>query len=104
MAKSHAYGASAIGADPKVTSSEKSNVAAATGVLHKWSSRTLAIGWVHGSDGQPELRNPLLVMRAWLRFVDAADLPMASINEAWRKRYCDIQTRTVTETSHVWAR
>ena len=52
--------------------------------------------------GQPELRNPLLVMRAWLRFVDTADLPIASIGKAWCKRYSDIKTRTVTEATHVW--
>ena len=58
----------------------------ATGVLHKGSSRTLAIERVYGSDGQPEIRNPLLVLRAWLLFVDTADLPIASINKAWRLR------------------
>ena len=59
---------------------------------------------MYGSDGQPELRNPLLVMRAWLGFVDTADLSIAPINKAWHKRYCDIQTRTVTEIEidHVW--
>ena len=52
--------------------------------------------------GQPDLRNPLLVMRAWLRFVDTADLPIASINKAWHKRYSDVKNRTVTEATHVW--
>ena len=102
MAKSHAYGVSAVGADPKATSAQKSNMATASGALHEGSSRTLAIEWVCGSEAQPELRNPLLVMRAWLRFVDTADIPIASINKAWCKRYSDIKTRTVTETTHVW--
>lgn len=35
--KSHAYGASAIGASPSSTSLQKSNLAVATGVLHRGS-------------------------------------------------------------------
>ena len=89
------------GADPKVTSAQKRTFATASGVLHQRVIQDLAIEWIYGSEGQPELRNPLLVMRAWLRFVDTADLPIASINKAWHKRYSDIQTRTVTEATHV---
>lgn len=35
MAKSHAYGVSAVGVDPKTTSAQKINMGLASGVLHK---------------------------------------------------------------------
>ena len=59
LAKSHAYGASPIGADPKATFLQKSIIATATGVLPRGTSRTLAIEWVYGTEGQPEIRPPL---------------------------------------------
>ena len=43
MEKSQVYGVSAVGADPKITSVQKSNLATAPGALHKGSSGTLAI-------------------------------------------------------------
>ena len=64
MAKSHAYGVSAVGVGPKTTSAQKRNMATASGVLHKGSSRMLAIECVYGTEAQPEVRNPLLAMRA----------------------------------------
>ena len=50
MDKSQVYGISAVGADPKTTSAQKSNMATASGVIHKGSSRKLAIEWVYGTD------------------------------------------------------
>ena len=41
-------------------------------------------------------------MRAWLRVVGTADIPIASINKACHKRYSDIKKRTVTGATHVW--
>lgn len=65
MDKPHGYGANAIWASPNITAQQKSNLAAATGVMHKGSSRTLAIEWIYGPEGQPEVRNPILAIRAW---------------------------------------
>lgn len=102
MDKSQVYGVLAVGADPKTTAAQKSNLAIASGALHKASSRTLAIEWIYGSDAQPEIRNPLLALGAWLSFVDTADIPAASIEKAWCKRYSDIKDRTATEATHIW--
>ena len=62
--KPHGYGASAIGASPNITSQQNSNLVAAIGVMHNGSSRTLAIEWIYGPEGQPEVRNPILVIRS----------------------------------------
>ena len=97
MDKSQVYGVSAVGADPKTTSIQKSNLATASGALHKGSLRTLAIEWMYGPDAQPDTRNPLLAIRAWLRFLDTADVSAAAIKKAWCKRYSDIQASHVAE-------
>ena len=44
------YGNSAIGASPSITSRQKSNMANASGVMCKGTSRTLAIQWTFGPD------------------------------------------------------
>ena len=74
-----AHGTPAIGASPATTSLQKSNLAVATGVLHRGSSRTLAIEWVYGPEGQPDIRNSILILRAWLRFFDESDVPITAL-------------------------
>ena len=102
MDTSHAYGTSAVGASPTTTSVQKSKLPTATGVLHKGSSRTLAIEWIYGPDGQPEVRNPQLVIRAWLRFYDEAEVPVAAPEKAWPLRYAEITGQIERGPSHVW--
>ena len=102
MDKSQVYGVSAVGADPKTSSMQKSNLATASGALHKGSSRTLAIAWIYGSDAHPDTRNPLLALRAWLRFLGTADVSAAAIQKAWCKRYSDIQASYVAEDPRIW--
>ena len=79
-----------VGAAPTTTSLQKSNLVTATGVLHKGSSRTLAIERIYGPGGQPEVRNPLLVKRAWLRPYDEAEVPVAALGKTWALRYAGI--------------
>ena len=79
------YGNSAIGAAPRTHNKQKSNLAAATGVMGKGSSRTLAIEWTFGSDAQPDINNPLLVLKAWFRFLDSEQLSQIAITKAWHK-------------------
>ena len=81
MDKSHGYVASAIGASPSITSQQKSNLDVAAGVMHKGLSRALAIEWVYVPEGQLEVRNPVLILRAWLRFIDASDIPAAALEK-----------------------
>ena len=58
--------------------------------MGKGSSRTLAIEWTFGSDAQPDINNPLLVLKAWFRFLDSEQLSQVAITKAWHKGYHDI--------------
>ena len=100
--KPHAYGASAVGASPSTTSLQKSNLAVAAVVLHRGSSRTLAIEWIYVPEGQPEVGNPVLILRAWLRFYDEADVPIAALEKAWALRYVEITGQIDRGPTHVW--
>ena len=102
MDKSQVYGSSAVGVDPKTTSLQKSNLAVPTGTLYQGVSRTLAIEWMYGPDAQPDTRNPLLAFRAWLRFLDTADISVSAIEKAWCKRYASLQAMFNVEDPHIW--
>ena len=43
----------------------------------------MAIEWIYGPEGEPEVRNPVLILRAWLRCYDEADVPVAALEKAW---------------------
>ena len=91
-----------MGVDPKTTSIQKSNVAVATGTLYQGVSRTLAIELMYGPDAQPDTRNPLLAFRAWLRFLDTAEVSMTAIEKAWCKPYASLQAKVNAEDPHIW--
>ena len=65
--------------------------------MGKGSSRTLAIEWTFGAAGQPDLNNPLMVIRAWLRFYDSGELSVAATRKAWRRCYANLQ-QTISVT------
>ena len=102
MDKSQVYGSSAVGVGPKTTSIQKSNLAVATGTLYQGVSRTLAIVWMYGPEAQPDTRNPLLALRAWLRFLDTADVSVAAIEKAWCRRYASLQARFNADDPNIW--
>ena len=102
MRPSQAYGNSAIGASPAITSKQKSNLATASGAMGKGSSRTLAIQWTFGPDAQPDINNPLTVMDAWLRFVDSGEISHRALTKAWHLCYADLQHVVATGPLHVW--
>ena len=102
MHPSQAYGNSAIGASPSITSKQKSNLATASGIMGKGSSRTLTIQWTFGPDAQPDINNPMEVIEAWLRFVDSEEIPHRALTKAWRLCYADIHhSATGMARSHV---
>ena len=74
----------------------------ATGTLYQGVPRTLAIEWVYGPDSQPDTRNPLLALRAWLRFLDTADISCAAIEKAWCKRYASLQAKFNADDPLIW--
>ena len=102
MRLSQAYGNSATGASPAITSKQKSNLAIASGAMGKGSSRTLAIQWTFGPDAQPDINNPLTVMDAWLRFVDSGEISHRALTKAWDLCYTDMQRVVNTDPLHVW--
>ena len=74
MDPSQAYGDSANGATPAITSKQQFNLATASGAMGKGTSRAIAIQWTFGPDALPDINNPLSVMHAWLRFVDSNEI------------------------------
>ena len=93
---------SAIGASPSITSHQKSNLAAAIGVMHKGSSRTLAIEWIYWPEGQPEVRNPILVIRAWMWFINDTDIPAAALEKGCAMRYSELMDHKNRDPDHIW--
>ena len=91
MNLSQVYGNSAIGTSPAVNKKQKTNLAVAIGVMGKGSSRTLSIEWACGSDAQPDINNPIMVIEAWLRFVDSGQLSPNALRKAWHRCYRDTQ-------------
>ena len=59
--------------------------------MGKGSSRTLSIEWTFGSDAQPDINNPIMVIEAWLRFVDSGQLSPNALRKAWHRCYRDTQ-------------
>ena len=90
------------GVDPETTSIRKSNLAVATGTLYQGVSRTLAIEWVYGPEAQPDTRNPLLALRAWLRFLDTGDISYAAIEKAWCNGYASLQAKLNAGDPLIW--
>ena len=80
---------------------QKSNLAAAAGVLHRGSSRTLAIEWVYGPEGQTEVNNPILILRAWLRFFDDSDVPAAALEKGWAMRYAETNEHVSRDPGNI---
>lgn len=101
MDKPHGFGASVIGVSPSITSQQKSNVAAATGVMHGGSFRTLAIEWVYGPEGQPEARNPILVIRACMRFIGDTDIPAVALEKGRAMRYSEQMDHKSRGPDHI---
>ena len=90
-----------IGADPKLTQLQKSNLANATGLQGKGTDNALAVEWVYGEDAQPTVQNPIGCITAWLRLLDETDLPMDGITKGWSMRWSIIEG-LLDQEEYVW--
>ena len=57
---------------------------------------------MYGPEAQPDTRNPLLALRAWLRFLDTADTSVAAIEKAWCKRYASLRASYTANDPKIW--
>lgn len=57
---------------------------------------------MYGPEGQPEVRNPILILRAWLRFFDDAEVPIAALEKGWAMRYAEITEHVCRDPDNIW--
>ena len=55
--------------------------------MGKGTSRTMAIEWTFGAEAHPDINNPIMVIEAWLRFLDSGQIGTRAIDKAWRRCY-----------------
>ena len=79
---------------PTIVGMQKSNMskASAIGTL-KRASKTLAIEWACGEQGQPELQNPVGNILSWLRYWDSLDhFDPELVKNAWCNCWASIKS------------
>ena len=65
------------------------------------ASATAAIEWASGDAADPDLHNPMVCIRSWLRVCDGIDMQAEAVSLAWSTRLAEI--RHATQHGHdIW--
>ena len=83
---SERYGNIASIANDTITQKFKRNISRSTGMMPKEASATLVLAWVHGCKGMPEIQNPIVTIKAFLRVARSGNIGPEALGLAWSDR------------------